>query len=84
MCTVICIHLHASVTPTWSINESVTTEEDVNIDDEIPKEKRKGRTKKRKIHKSRFVCYFLLEISKQVVIKNFFKSNISINSIDYV
>ena len=59
VCTVICIHLHASVTTTWSINESVTTEEDVNIDDEIPKEKRKGRTKKRKyISHASFVIFF--------------------------
>jgi hypothetical protein len=59
----ICICLCASVTPTWSINESVTTEEDVNDDDEEPKKKNwRTNEEKRNIDvKSRFICHFLLE-----------------------
>ncbi len=71
ICMGICICLCASVTPTWSINESVTTEEDVNIDDEKPKEKKEHgeRAKKKRnvymYHKSRFVCRFLLKYRKK-------------------
>ena len=47
MCMGIRIYLCASVTPTWSVNESVTTEEGVNGDDEETKEKKKiGREEK--------------------------------------
>jgi hypothetical protein len=50
LCEWIYVCLCASVTPTWSINESVTTEEeDVSDDDEEPKEKKTKKEREKKI-----------------------------------
>ena len=63
LCIWVYVCLCASVTPTWSVNESVTTEEDVSDDDEEPKKKKREEKRKKSKYiyiKSRFVYRFLL------------------------